>query len=112
MFIILGEGKYLSVDMYFKTGQRGCRVLVVDDFSYNRNRHTDDKTYWICSRKVSHIFIRFLINSIVIFYQFTFFCREAQNVELVQLQNYLQMVKKLFTNHFYIIMNQKWIFVN
>lgn len=42
-----------SGTMWFKVGQRGCRVLMVDNFSYNRNRQTDDKTYWICARKVS-----------------------------------------------------------
>lgn len=46
------DGNCLEVSMWYKVGQRGCRVLVVDGFSYNRNRHTDDKTYWICSRKV------------------------------------------------------------
>lgn len=57
-FFILGighENDCLDVNMWFKTGQRGCRVLMVDDFSYNRNRQTDDKTYWICSRKVCQI---------------------------------------------------------
>lgn len=38
--------------MWFKIGQRGCRVLMIDNFSYNRNRQTEDKTYWICARKV------------------------------------------------------------
>lgn len=57
MLIVLDDGMMgnaLDVDMWFKTGQRGCRVLMVDNFSYNRNRQTDDKTYWICSRKVSN----------------------------------------------------------
>lgn len=54
VIIILDDGANgLNVEMWFKTGQRGCRVLMVDNFSYNRNRQTDDKTYWICSRKVS-----------------------------------------------------------
>ncbi|XP_031625157.1 modifier of mdg4-like isoform X30 [Contarinia nasturtii] len=48
-----GEDDCLNVRMWFKTGQRGCRVLMVDDFAYNRNRQTDDKTYWICARKGS-----------------------------------------------------------
>lgn len=52
VFCILGGEHALDVDMYYKTGQRGCKVLMVDNFSYNRNRKTDDKTYWICSRKV------------------------------------------------------------
>lgn len=52
VFIILGDESVLGVQMWFKRGQRGCRVLMVDNYSYNRNRQTDDKTYWICSRKV------------------------------------------------------------
>lgn len=43
--------------MWFKTGQRGCRVLVVDNFCYNRNRQNADKTYWICARKVSALLL-------------------------------------------------------
>lgn len=50
-WLVLG-GKAMDVNMWFKVGQRGCRVLVVDGYSYNRNRQTDEKTYWICSRKV------------------------------------------------------------
>lgn len=52
LFCILGGEHALDVEMYYKIGQRGCKVLWVDNFSYNRNRKTDDKTYWICSRKV------------------------------------------------------------
>lgn len=36
----------------FIVGQRGCNVLLVDGYHYNRNRSAGEKTYWICSRKV------------------------------------------------------------
>lgn len=57
IYIYILDGSFDSNTLYgatFRTGQRGCRVLMVDNFSYNRNRQTDDKTYWICSRKVSN----------------------------------------------------------
>lgn len=36
----------------FILGQRGCTLLVVDGYSYVRNRRSGYKTYWICSKKV------------------------------------------------------------
>lgn len=36
----------------FMLGQRGCTLLVVDGFSFVRNRRSGYKTYWICSKKV------------------------------------------------------------
>lgn len=36
----------------FREGQRGSRLLEVDGYAYVRNRVLDNKTYWICARKV------------------------------------------------------------
>lgn len=36
----------------FREGQRGSRLLEVCDYTYVRNRSLDNKTYWICARKV------------------------------------------------------------
>lgn len=36
----------------FREGQRGSRLLEVCGYTYVRNRSLDNKTYWICARKV------------------------------------------------------------
>ncbi|XP_055704583.1 modifier of mdg4-like isoform X27 [Phlebotomus papatasi] len=37
----------------FVTGQRGSTLLVLDNFTFVKNRVSKNKTYWICSRKGS-----------------------------------------------------------
>lgn len=113
-FIILGEDTCLNVQMWFKTGQRGCRVLMVDDFSYNRNRQTEDKTYWICSRKVSsNIFILQsdfsyqFSTTLLILYKNKIFFREVPNAEHVLSQKNFLKANVSFINHFYTITIQK-----
>jgi len=37
----------------FIRGQRGCKLLAFNGHNYVRNRRSNLKTYWICSKKVS-----------------------------------------------------------
>lgn len=46
------EPDTMNVQMWFRPGHRGSRILMVDHYTYNRNRQIDDKTYWLCGRKV------------------------------------------------------------
>lgn len=42
----------VSDKLSFALGQRGCTLLLVDGYSFVRNRRGGYKTYWICSKKV------------------------------------------------------------
>lgn len=46
------EPDTMNVQMWIRPGHRGCRILMIDNYTYNRNRQIDDKTYWLCGRKV------------------------------------------------------------
>jgi hypothetical protein len=39
-------------EIQFVEGQRGSRLLSLGGYNFVKNRATDEKTYWICSRKV------------------------------------------------------------
>ena len=43
---------YYPKELSFETGQRGSKLLNVDGFTFVKNRLTEGKTYWICSKKV------------------------------------------------------------
>lgn len=44
-----------SSDIHFVEGQRGSQLLSLGGYTFVKNRTTEDKTYWICSRKVWEI---------------------------------------------------------
>lgn len=48
--------KYEPSEIQFVTGQRGSKLLSLGGFNFVKNRSTDNKTYWICSRKVKWFF--------------------------------------------------------
>lgn len=45
-----------SSKIQFVAGQRGSKLLSTGGYNFVRNRSTDEKTYWICSRKVMIFF--------------------------------------------------------
>ncbi|XP_055695343.1 modifier of mdg4-like isoform X21 [Lutzomyia longipalpis] len=49
--VILSEEDRYPVS--FVKGQRGSTLLILDNFTFVKNRISKDKTYWICSRKGS-----------------------------------------------------------
>ncbi|XP_059611365.1 modifier of mdg4-like isoform X22 [Phlebotomus argentipes] len=53
LHIILNEEDRHPVS--FVTGQRGSTLLILDDFTFVKNRVSKNKTYWICSRKGSSL---------------------------------------------------------
>lgn len=36
------------------TGFRGCRKLLVDSFSFTKNKEAGKRTYWSCARAMQH----------------------------------------------------------
>ncbi|CRK91969.1 CLUMA_CG005563, isoform N [Clunio marinus] len=45
------EVKIDNDDIRFVQGQRGSQLLSIGGYNFVKNRLTDEKTYWICSRK-------------------------------------------------------------
>lgn len=70
-----------SEKVSFAMGQRGSTLLVVDGFTFARNRRQGYKTYWICAKKVYSPNRKKQLISIICFCFFFVLNREAPNAE-------------------------------
>lgn len=69
----MSDVTYDPKEVQFVTGQRGSKLLSIGGFNFVKNRSTEDKTYWICSRKVKWVSkLGFAVTDAFVFYNFQY----------------------------------------
>lgn len=86
LFVLFLFALVLIEIAYFTTGQRGCTILLFGNEKFVKNRKSNHRTYWICSRKVS------------IYYCFIYYCTSDTIQIYISLNDYY-LLDNLTSHH-------------